>query len=224
MTPQPDLYGPFWTLTTTVFSLFVFSSLAASIVAYLGGKPVEYDFAKLSVAVGLIYSYGLAFPILLWLALRYLGVTEWSVVEVGGYLTAYSISHCSVGSLGVGIWVICLDSHFVALHNTRSSGPLGSRWDRFRVVRLLSRRQCLSCSGKGTLSLIRSCCYELLAQAEAKSTRLLVVIIAVLHAALALVLKILFFSYYVVPSTTPDPLGGTTPELPADNSTSSRFL
>jgi protein YIPF1/2 len=84
----PDLYGPFWTLTTLIFSLFVFSSLASSIAAYLSDPnassptdPLEYNFGLLSIAMGLVYSYGLAVPILLWLGLRYLGVGEWSVVE-----------------------------------------------------------------------------------------------------------------------------------------------
>lgn len=38
--------------------------------------------------MGIVYSYGLALPVLLWLGLRYLGVGEWSVVEaiaVWGY-------------------------------------------------------------------------------------------------------------------------------------------
>ena len=35
LAPAPDLYGPFWTLTTVIFSLFVFSSLASSIAAFL---------------------------------------------------------------------------------------------------------------------------------------------------------------------------------------------
>lgn len=83
-----DLYGPFWTLTTLIFSLFVFSSLASSIAAYLSDPeassptdPLEYDFGLLSTAVGLVYAYGLGVPILLWLGLRYLGVGEWSVIE-----------------------------------------------------------------------------------------------------------------------------------------------
>jgi hypothetical protein len=36
----------------------------------------------------LVYAYGLGFPVLLWLALRYMGVGEWSVIEavaVWGY-------------------------------------------------------------------------------------------------------------------------------------------
>lgn len=83
-----DLYGPFWTLTTLIFCLFVFSSLAASIAAYLSDPdtasptdPIVYDFGLLSVAVGIVYIYGLAFPVLLWLGLRYLGVGEWSIIE-----------------------------------------------------------------------------------------------------------------------------------------------
>lgn len=95
LTPSADLYGPFWTLTTLIFSLFVFSSLASSIAAYLSDPeassptdPIEYDFGLLSIAFGLVYSYGLGVPILLWLGLRYLGVGEWSIIEavaVWGY-------------------------------------------------------------------------------------------------------------------------------------------
>ena len=35
-------------------------------------------------------------------------------------------------------------------------------------------------------------------QADAKATRLLIIIVAALHAGLALTFKVLFFSYYVV--------------------------
>jgi hypothetical protein len=76
-----DLYGPFWTLTTVIFSLFVFSSLAESVTSYLSVKPFAYDFQKLSIAVSLVYAYGIGLPTLLWLALKYLGVSEWSVAE-----------------------------------------------------------------------------------------------------------------------------------------------
>jgi hypothetical protein len=85
-----DLYGPFWTLTTLIFALFLSSSLGASIAKYLSthGTPYDYNFQLLSIAVSLVYAYGLVLPILLWLALRYLGVGEWSIIEavaVWGY-------------------------------------------------------------------------------------------------------------------------------------------
>ena len=59
------------------------SSLGASIAAYLStdGEQYDYNFQLLSIAVSLVYIYGLVFPILLWLALRYMGVGVWSVVE-----------------------------------------------------------------------------------------------------------------------------------------------
>jgi len=91
LTPAADLYGPFWTLTTLIFTLFLSSSLAASISVYLsspGTTEYDYNFQLLSIAVSLVYAYGIGLPILLWLALRYLGVGEWSVVEalaVWGY-------------------------------------------------------------------------------------------------------------------------------------------
>ena len=45
-------------------------------------------------------------------------------------------------------------------------------------------------------------------QAEQKATRFLVIILVVLHAALALTFKVLFFSYYVVETIGgKDPLG-----------------
>lgn len=86
----PDMYGPFWTLTTLIFTLFLSSSLAASISVYLSaeGSEYDYDFRLLSLAVTIVYAYGLAVPVLLWLALRYIGAGEWSVVEamaVWGY-------------------------------------------------------------------------------------------------------------------------------------------
>ena len=111
LTPSADLYGPFWTLTTLIFALFVFSSLASSIAAYLSNPSdssaavLEYDFGLLSTAVGLVYAYGLGVPVLLWLALRYLGVGEWSVVEA-----------ISVWGYGQFVWIpvsVSLSDHAV---------------------------------------------------------------------------------------------------------------
>ena len=88
LTPAADLYGPFWTLTTLIFSLYVFSSLAHSIVSYLSDEPIDYDFSLMSTAFVLVYAYGLGWPALLWVALRYYGLGEWSVIEaiaVWGY-------------------------------------------------------------------------------------------------------------------------------------------
>lgn len=75
--------GPFWTQTTLIFVLFMSSSLAASISWYLStpGTEYDYDFQLLSLAMSLVYAYGIALPVILWFALRYMGVGEWSIVE-----------------------------------------------------------------------------------------------------------------------------------------------
>jgi hypothetical protein len=90
LTPSADLYGPFWTLSTLIFALFLSSSLAASITSYLNEPEdaTEYNFQLLSIAVTVVYTYGLGLPALLWVALRYMGIGEWSIVEavaVWGY-------------------------------------------------------------------------------------------------------------------------------------------
>jgi hypothetical protein len=64
--------------------LFLSSSLASSISLYLsdpGAAQYDYDFKLLSIAVSLVYAYGIGLPVLLWITLRYLGVGEWSIVE-----------------------------------------------------------------------------------------------------------------------------------------------
>ena len=54
--------------------------------------------------------------------------------------------------------------------------------------------------------------YPVLAAAETKAARFLVIIIALLHAALAITFKVLFFSYYVIKEIGyKDPLGGDEP-------------
>ncbi|KAG6865225.1 hypothetical protein C0991_004348, partial [Blastosporella zonata] len=163
--------------------------LAASISVYLSapGTEYDYDFALLSVAVSLVYAYGIALPVLLWMGLRYLGVGEWSVVEalaVWGYaqFVWIPVSILCVIPVPIVRWVL------VILAFT-SSGY-------FLVVNV----------------------YPILASAEAKATRLIIIAVAVLHAALALTFKILFFSYYVI-----DKIGADIPipggDSPATNTT-----
>jgi len=184
LNPAADLYGPFWTLTTLIFTLFLSSSLAASISAYLSPDNVEYDynFQLLSIAVSLVYAYGLGVPVSLWLALRYLGVGEWSVVEA-----------VAIWGYGQFVWIPVSILCVIPV-------PL-LRWALVAVA-----------FGLSGYFLVMNV-YPILAMAEAKATRLLIVVIALLHAAIALTFKILFFSYYISDAIGPDlPIpGGTAP-------------
>ena len=77
--------GPFWTLTTLAFTLYVFSSLSTSISAYIANPdvPPVQDVGKLSLAAALCYTYGIGFPTLLWGVVRWFGGADiaWSIVE-----------------------------------------------------------------------------------------------------------------------------------------------
>ncbi|KAJ7291813.1 hypothetical protein C8J57DRAFT_1113670, partial [Mycena rebaudengoi] len=163
-----DLYGPFWTLTTLIFTLFLSSSLGASITSYLSapGTKYGYDFGLLSIAVSLVYSYGLVLPVLLWLALRYLGVGEWSVVEA-----------LAIWGYGMFVWIpvsiLCIIPRAIV---------------RFVFVGIGF--------GLSGYFLVRNI-YPILSSAEAKATRLIIILIAVLHAGLAITFQVLFFSYYI---------------------------
>ncbi|KAA1474513.1 Yip1-domain-containing protein [Dentipellis sp. KUC8613] len=189
LTPYPDLYGPFWTLTTLIFALFVTSSLAASIVSYLSdpGTEYDYDFTLLSVAVGLVYAYGLGVPIMLWAALKWwvgLGTMGegWGVVEA-----------VSVWGYGMFVWIPVSVLCVIPV-------PL-VRWVLTGIA--------FAVSGYYLVKNV----YPVLASADQKPVRLLIIIVAVLHAGVALTFKVLFFSYYVVKEIgVKDPIGdGDTP-------------
>jgi hypothetical protein len=63
-------------------------------------------------------------------------------------------------------------------------------------------------------------------QAEAKATRFLIIILALLHFALALTFKVLFFSYYVVEKIGVDITlpGGNAPGTPEHHNSTSAML
>jgi len=122
--------------------------------------------------VTLVYAYGIVLPVLLWIALRYMGVGEWSVVEA-----------VAVWGYAMFVWIpvsiLCVIPVPIA------------RWVLVGVAFALS--------GYFLIANV----YPILASAEAKSMRLIIIVVAALHAGLALTFKVLFFSYYVVKAKGP---------------------
>ncbi|KAG8897262.1 hypothetical protein FRB99_008276 [Tulasnella sp. 403] len=210
---KPDMYGPFWTLTTVIFFLFVTTSLASSIASYLSDKPYDYDFTLLSVAVGLIYSYGMGMPVALWATLRYLGVSEWGLVEwlaVWGYGMAIWYAWSAI--IKTKLSLICITPARIPVSLICIVPIPLLRWVLVGVA-----------GGVSGYFLVRNV-YPILAGAEAKATRLLVLVIGAIHLGIALTLKILFFSYYIVKEIgvqepiSADPIG------PDNGNATARFL
>jgi hypothetical protein len=89
---NPDLYGPFWVTTTVIFTTFVSSSLAASIVAYMHSTPYVYKFGTLSFAVFVLYSYTFGSAFLAWATTKYYGCQPnlLNIINLYGYsMTAW---------------------------------------------------------------------------------------------------------------------------------------
>ncbi|KAF8688675.1 Yip1 domain family protein, partial [Rhizoctonia solani] len=177
---KPDLYGPFWTLTTVIFALYVFSSFAASITSYLSAKPFEYDFALLSIGVSLVYAYGFGTPFAVWGALRYLG-TEWSIVEgiaVWGYAMA--------------VWIpTAVSSRIPHIHSHKRVINLGSDTAVYHTWnQIIDAVPDLRHYASSLFQYYDGNVYPVLASADQKPARLIIVALAILHAAIALTFKI----------------------------------
>lgn len=67
---KPDLYGPFWISTTVIFALFFSSSLTGVFYSMYKGVNYEYKFEVLSGAAMILYSYTFLWPVLLFLIIR----------------------------------------------------------------------------------------------------------------------------------------------------------
>ena len=200
-----DLYGPFWVSTTLILALFLSSSLAASISKYLSAPNTQYDynFGLLGLAATIVYAYSFGVPVALWLALRYLGVGEWGIVDALG-----------VWGYALFVW-IPVSVGCLACVNCRSTDRQQqvlcvipesiTRWVLVGVAFGLSGYYLGAnvypiLSSVSRFLIVRDPDWVDLAalQADAKATRLLIIVVAALHAGLALTFKVLFFSYYVV--------------------------
>ncbi|EPT02880.1 hypothetical protein FOMPIDRAFT_1022735 [Fomitopsis schrenkii] len=180
LSPAADLYGPFWTLTTLIFALFVCSSLSSAIASWLSNPAaaahIVYDFSLIFTGTSLVYAYGLLVPVLLWFGLRYLGVGEWSVVDA-----------VAIWGYGQFVWIPVAVLCVIPI-------PI-VRWVVVGLGALLS--------GYFLMANV----YPVLASADAKSVRLIIVLLALMHLGIALSFKILFFSYYALKEIGPaDPI------------------
>lgn len=87
ISPNPDLYGPFWIATTVIFVFFVTSSVAKSVAARYNNEQNYTDFTVLSFAVGTVYIYAFAVPLLVWGATKYYKCAPMllEVIDLYGY-------------------------------------------------------------------------------------------------------------------------------------------
>ncbi|KAJ3210096.1 hypothetical protein HDU67_005657 [Dinochytrium kinnereticum] len=168
------LTGPFWISTTVIFCLFMTSTMAGSITAYINGqKDYTFDMTLLSMASVSVYLYVLMMPTVFWGLGKYFAapVVFFEALNVYGY--------------GLTIWipvsVLCI---------------LPSELLRWAII--------LAAFGVSTYFLYQNVLppFATSPRGQTAQTAALVALV-VGNAGLALLFRFGFFRYIVAPSTVP---------------------
>jgi hypothetical protein len=90
---KPDLYGPFWILTTLVASLFIAGNLSHYI--QVGKKNFQYNFTVIPVATGIVYGVGLGLPLLVHSLQKWFGNNLGKTTPLSSAIGIYGYSFSS---------------------------------------------------------------------------------------------------------------------------------
>ncbi|PGH16824.1 hypothetical protein AJ79_01468 [Helicocarpus griseus UAMH5409] len=164
---NPDLYGPFWIATTVVVILF----LTGTVSQYLsrkGEEHFEYDFRLLSGAAGLVYGYTGVIPIALWGALRWFGrASGGSSADLVECWALYGYANLVWIAVALVSWSPLTALNWVLV-------GVGFGWTVVFLLRNL---------------------WPVISATDAKTSRILLLAVIVLHAGLAIAIKVLFFAH-----------------------------
>ncbi|KAI9145314.1 hypothetical protein BKA69DRAFT_1050610 [Paraphysoderma sedebokerense] len=173
---NPDLYGPFWISTTIVFLLFVTSSLALSISAYLSSKDYSYDFTVLPLAASSVYSYTFGLPLILWGICKYYSKSV-KIMELWN-VYGYSLT------VWVPVSLLCIiPFEFMRYIFVILAFAISSIFQLKNLSYLL-------------LNPTQSQ-YSVTSPLSKRATNLVLAVVLIFNATLALIFKIRFFSYVV---------------------------
>ncbi|KAI5292637.1 hypothetical protein KEM52_006174 [Ascosphaera acerosa] len=173
---NPDLYGPFWIATTVVVILFLTGTIS-QYLAFHGKEHFEYDFRLLSGGAGLVYGYTFVVPAALWAAVRWFGRSHAAATAVPDGTstgTADLIEAWALYGYANLIWIPIALSSWSPLNALNwALVAVGFGWSTFFLVRNL---------------------YPVLNATDAKTSKILLVLVILLQGGLCLAIKILFFA------------------------------
>ena len=179
---NPDLYGPVWIATTVIVILF----LTGTINQYLAQKGEEhfaYDFKLLSGAAGLVYGYTAFVPVGLWGVLKWYGSESANLMECACLYGYANLVWIAVSLVAWSPWGSeFLPSSFLLTEDVVLTNVSVLN---FTVVALG-----LAASA---FFLLRNL-YPVLSTTEAKTSKILLIVVFVLHAGFAIAIKVLFFA------------------------------
>ena len=184
---NPDLYGPVWIATTVVVILFLTGTIN-QYLAQTGEEHFAYDFKLLSGAAGLVYGYTAFVPVGLWAVLKWYGSESANLLEC-----------CCLYGYANLIWIV------VALV---SWSPVSSKFVPLRFFPIRHSTSDLILTyfplvlnfvfvtlglAFSAFFLLRNL-YPVLSTTEAKTSKILLIVVLALHTGFAIAIKWLFFA------------------------------
>ena len=123
--PEPDLYCPFWIVTTLIFVLAITGNLVDYLNNTADGLVWTYDFEKVSLAATTFYFSCIIFPICVYFALKKLNARRplTNIISLYGYSFAIYIPICPICAIPVpyiNLAGVCLAWFCSALFLTRN--------------------------------------------------------------------------------------------------------
>jgi hypothetical protein len=81
---KPDLYGPFWLCTTLIFTMAAAGNLGAllSFAPSESNQVFTYNFSKLTVGTSVLYGYTALVPLFAWAASKWLMSEPFGLVDL----------------------------------------------------------------------------------------------------------------------------------------------
>ncbi|KAK7523433.1 Yip1 domain family protein [Phyllosticta citriasiana] len=175
---NPDLYGPVWIATTVVMILFLTGTMSQWL-AHRGEEHFPYDFRLLSGGAGLIYGYTALLPLGLWGALRWFSSSSSSTSNDAANLSA-TPSSASI----LECWALYGYANIIWIPVALIS------WSPITILNYVFVGAGFAVSG---FFLFRNL-WPVLSATDHKTSRILLVLVVILHAGLAVAIKILFFA------------------------------
>ena len=233
----PDLYGPFWIATTVVVILFLTGTISAYLAAR-GQEHYSYDFTLLSGAAGLVYGYTAIIPLGLWGVLRWFGSESANLMEcwaLYGYANLIWIPVALVSWSPLSSAYIhhapCLGRHSRAMLMRGGSSQLRLRSRRLRAVGRVSLPESVRppppfTSASTTHSITDDplpTSYPVVSATDAKTSRVLLIVVIALHAGFAIAIKVLFFAHQS-PAAKGGKAGGGAPDPIGDSEKANEMM
>lgn len=90
---KPDLYGPFWILTSLIATLFIAGNLSRYLK--VGKDKFEYNFSVIPIAAGILYGVGIGLPVLVHSSQRWFGTNTRPATPLASAIGIYGYSFSS---------------------------------------------------------------------------------------------------------------------------------